>query len=552
MKADDGGCVGGCDCAHDERTHGCLSSFSVSVLAGVINGPSSSDSGETSTIRYSSPSHLPRSTSRQRTLQKGNAGLPARGSASRLQIGQRAAIDLKTVSATVEKRTLLFLLLLMSAGCREGTTKNVDPLPPEPTCGDGNISLVEDCEGSNLRDATCKSLGFDEGQLTCANCKFVKSQCSKRCGNDSVDPGEECDGKRGVGACATFGYQACTAICRLDASHCVPVLFQTGAALSAAKGGPALIADLEPKGLGDLVMAVQSFGRLETFGYLIEQGFVAGRKLSYGRAPLEVAAGDIDGDGRMDVLSINDDGAIDRYLYSGTSFAFATLADAGCPASQFLGTTVGLADAGATVFALGCADAGAYGAVIVQRAGQMPVTLAVSTSAAALGDVDGDGRSDLLFVSAGALQSRLAPAWALGPAQALPAKPLAIAVGDLDGDGDLDLAALEPQSVQVWENTSAGFAQKLAYPVTGARDLKVVDLDLDGRPDLIWQLGDKAQARRNQGGWSFATTEGMLGPGAPISMAVGDADGDGDLDVASTHSAGGEATMTYVLVNKVR
>ncbi|MBS1151006.1 MAG: hypothetical protein H6Q89_2704 [Myxococcaceae bacterium] len=408
---------------------------------------------------------------------------------------------------------------------------------------------MEECEGSNLAGATCKSLGFDDGPLTCADCKFVKTLCTKRCGNGAVDLGEGCDGKLGVGACASFGYQACTEACQLDVSHCVPVLFQAGPALSVAKGGPAVIADLEPKGLSDLVMAVPSFGRLETFGYTIEQGFITGRKLSYGRTPLEAAAADLDGDGRMDVVSINDDGAIDRYLYSGTSFAFSTFADAGCPAARFLGTS-GPSDAGTAVFALGCADAGAFGAVIVQ--GATPTTLPLTTSAATLGDLDGDGRLDVLFVSGGGLESRLAPGWDAGATQAVPSSPLAIAAGDFDGDGDLDLAALEPAAVLLWENTGAGFASKSAFPVAGARELKVVDLDLDGRPDVLWQLGDKVQVRRNQGAWSFATTEGTLGAGAPISLAVGDADGDGDPDLASTHSAGGDATVTYLLVNKVR
>jgi hypothetical protein len=451
----------------------------------------------------------------------------------------------------VEKRTLLFVVLLL-LGCRNGNTKKVDPPPPEPVCGDGDIGLNEECEGSNLKGATCQSLGFDEGPLTCADCKLVKLQCTKRCGNDAVDPGEGCDGKRGVTACGTFGYQACTAACQLDVSHCVPVLFQTGAALSVMKGGPAVIADLEPKGLGDLVMAVPSFGRLETFGYTIEQGFLTGRKLSYGRTPIAVTAGDLDGDGKMDVASINVDGAMDRYLYSGTSFAFSTFADAGCPASAILGTS-GPSDAGAAVFALGCEDGGTFQGLIVQRPGAAPLTLPLSTSAATLGDLNGDGRLDVLFASALGLEALLAPGWDAGAPQALPSVPLAIGAGDFDGDGDLDLAATQAASVDLWENTGAGFAPKLSFPAASrARDLKVVDLDLDGRPDVIWQVGDKVHVRRNQSAWSFGTTEGTLGPGAPISLAVGDADGDGDLDVASTHSAGGDATVTYVLVNKVR
>ena len=60
------------------------------------------------------------------------------------------------------------------------------------------------------------------------------------------------------------------------------------------------------------------------------------------------------------------------------------------------------------------------------------------------------------------------------------------------------------------------------------------------------------QVRRSQGGWTFSPASGTLGAGALVSLALGDADGDGDPDVAATCSAGGDATVTYVLVNKVR
>jgi hypothetical protein len=456
-----------------------------------------------------------------------------------------------TSSPPVEKRTVLAMILFVTA-CRETKTGHVELPPPGPACGDGEINPGEECEGSDLGEASCKSLGFDQGQLSCgADCKFIKTQCSKRCGNGVIDPGEACDGKLGVGSCLSFGYQACTPACQLEVIHCVPTLLQGAPALQVLKGGPAVVADLEPKGLGDLVMAVPSFGRVETFGYRIEQGFLTDRKLSFGRTPVAVAAADLDGDGRMDLASIDADGAIDRYLYSGSSFVFGSLPDAGCPATRFIGASSGT-DAGSSLLALGCADAGTFGGLVIQRLGQSPLTLGISASAGTLADLDADGRMDVLLASGSSLTTFLAPGWDAGATQSLPFAPSEIAAGDFDGDGDLDLAALSSAGVALWENTGVGFAAKSAFPAVGARALNAVDLDLDGRVDLLWQVDDKVQIRRNLSGWSFASTEGTLGAGAPISLSVGDADGDGDLDIASTHSAGGDATVTYVLVNKVR
>lgn len=49
-----------------------------------------------------------------------------------------------------------------------------------PTCGDGAVNqLTEDCDDTDLKGATCISLGYDSGNLRCArNCVFDKSNCT--------------------------------------------------------------------------------------------------------------------------------------------------------------------------------------------------------------------------------------------------------------------------------------------------------------------------------------------------------------------------------------
>jgi cysteine-rich repeat protein len=47
-----------------------------------------------------------------------------------------------------------------------------------PVCGDGTADPNEACDGDDLKGATCESLGFDSGTLTCtAGCAFDTSQC---------------------------------------------------------------------------------------------------------------------------------------------------------------------------------------------------------------------------------------------------------------------------------------------------------------------------------------------------------------------------------------
>ena len=140
------------------------------------------------------------------------------------------------------------------------SASEIDLPPPDPFCGDGLINALigEECEGSDLNGVTCESLGFDEGTITCSECKLVKTLCIKRCGNGMLESGEACDGDAGVPACSDFGYISCSATCTVDRAHCVTTPYQTAnGALQLAKGGPAVIADLSPKGLGDLVIVVE-------------------------------------------------------------------------------------------------------------------------------------------------------------------------------------------------------------------------------------------------------------------------------------------------------
>ncbi|MFC1656106.1 DUF4215 domain-containing protein [Patescibacteria group bacterium] len=85
--------------------------------------------------------------------------------------------------------------------CDDGTS-NSDTQPDacrtdcsDPICGDAVIDTGEECDGINLGTATCVSLGYASGTLSCNSCGFNTSQCVPpvTCGNGVPDPGEECD-----------------------------------------------------------------------------------------------------------------------------------------------------------------------------------------------------------------------------------------------------------------------------------------------------------------------------------------------------------------------
>lgn len=101
------------------------------------------------------------------------------------------------------------------------------------SCGDDFLDPGEQCDGSQFAVADCQALGFYEqaGALTCrADCTVDTAACSLRCGDGvvSVVHGEQCDGVNLESqTCLSVGFVggvlACGADCRFDTSGCLSV-----------------------------------------------------------------------------------------------------------------------------------------------------------------------------------------------------------------------------------------------------------------------------------------------------------------------------------------
>jgi len=99
-------------------------------------------------------------------------------------------------------------------------------------CGNGTIDLGEDCEGSDLDGANCKSLGFFGGKLKCTQCQFNTNKCTF-CGNGELNDGEQCDGNDlNDKDCQDLGFTggtlACTSKCAFDTAACSPTFYVPG------------------------------------------------------------------------------------------------------------------------------------------------------------------------------------------------------------------------------------------------------------------------------------------------------------------------------------
>ncbi len=100
-----------------------------------------------------------------------------------------------------------------------------------PNCGNGVIDQGEDCDGAALGGLNCISLGHLGGDLACqTSCTFDQTDCFDTqpvCGNDILEPTEECDGPDlggvsciDLGEGFSGGNLGCTSLCLYDRADC--------------------------------------------------------------------------------------------------------------------------------------------------------------------------------------------------------------------------------------------------------------------------------------------------------------------------------------------
>ncbi len=194
------------------------------------------------------------------------------------------------------------------------------------------------------------------------------------------------------------------------------------------------------------------------------------------------------------------------------------------------------------------------------------------TQSVALGDMDGDGDLDIACANYGKLANQVyrndanntfTPAWESGDLK----DTTSVAWGDMDGDGDLDLAfgnaddAQGGEVNQVYRNDGSGNFS-LAWESTG--DLKNTysvawgDMDGDGDLDLAFANGSTGlfmegqinQVYRNNGNGSFSPAWESTGElKDTASVAWGDVDSDGDLDLVFGNRKDFDGDINQVYLN---
>ena len=135
--------------------------------------------------------------------------------------------------------------------------------------------------------------------------------------------------------------------------------------------------------------------------------------------------------------------------------------------------------------------------------------------------------------------------------------PRGLAIGDLDGDGRPDLVASGPgpisgSVVSVSLNIGNGaFAPRVDHPVmAGSTSLALGDLSGDGRPDIVvgGEGGQGVEILFNTGEGTFQSVASCACGGSDPTVALGDIDGNGGLDLVVANRRGETPDTTGDLV----
>ena len=267
-----------------------------------------------------------------------------------------------------------------------------------------------------------------------------------------------------------------------------------------------------------------------------------------GAGPISVAVGDFNGDGKPDLVVVNQGSNTVSVLLGNGEGTFQPAVDYAVGTSPY---SVAVGDFnGDGKLDLAVADGGNDNVGVLLGNGdgtfQPAVNYAVGTFpvSVAVGDFNGEGKLDLVVANENSNNVSVLLGNGNGTfngavTYAVGASPVSVAVGDFNGDGKLDLAVADYSdnnvSVLLGNGDGTFQAQKTYAVGTNPYSVAVGDFNSDGKLDLVvanfWSTNVSVLLGNDDGTFQSAVNYSVNG--GPKSVVVGDLNGDGNLDLAA-------------------
>ncbi len=230
---------------------------------------------------------------------------------------------------------------------------------------------------------------------------------------------------------------------------------------------------------------------------------------SGGNGPSDITQADLDGDGRLDLISVGG-GSIELFFGDG--------------GGGFTHNVISINGAGEGVV-IGDFNGDGNADIAASRRGLSDVAVLIN---------DGSGAFSQAFFGVGA-----------GPSD--------IAQLDIDGDGDVDLIVVNENAsalTVLWNDGTGQFNTSESIPSGGSspRGIDSADLDGDGHPDFVTTTVDNnsIHVHLNDGNGGFDLVSSHAAPTSPWEVILKDFDSDGDMDIASVSRSGGQAARIWL------